>query len=118
MGSGAIEDAATGAGVGCGAPAAVIGGATCGAATSADAGVGAEAVSLTGAARDATAADTGGAACTLVTMACAVADAALSPEPAGRSTSDMTTAAPAVAPTAVATNTTRKVRIKLGAGAR
>jgi hypothetical protein len=37
---------------------------------------------------------------------------------AGRSTSDRTTPAPAVAPIAVATRTTRAVRAKLGAGAR
>jgi hypothetical protein len=38
--------------------------------------------------------------------------------PAGRSTSDRTTPAPAVAPIAVATRTTRTVRAKLGAGAK
>src|SRR5580692_10310587 len=37
---------------------------------------------------------------------------------AERSASDNTTAAPAVAPIAVATTTTRVVRMKLGAGAR
>jgi hypothetical protein len=37
---------------------------------------------------------------------------------AGRSTSDRTTPAPAVAPIAVATKTTRAVRAKLGAGAK
>ena len=80
-------------------------------------------VTLTGAA-SAPDAETGasvamaGAACTLVTMAWAVIDAVLSRSLAGRSISERTTAAPAVAPMAVATSTTRAVRIKLGAGAK
>lgn len=53
---------------------------------------------------------------TLVTMARA-ATGVLSGS-AGRSISDNTTPAPAVAPIAVATRTTRAVRAKLGAGAR
>jgi hypothetical protein len=53
---------------------------------------------------------------TLVTMARAAIGAF--PTSAGRSTSDRTTPAPAVAPIAVATRTTRAVRAKLGAGAK
>jgi len=53
---------------------------------------------------------------TLVTIARA-ATGVLS-GPAGRSTNEKTTPAPAVAPIAVATSTTRAVRAKLGAGAK
>jgi len=53
---------------------------------------------------------------TLVTMARAAIGVFCAS--AGRSTSDRTTPAPAVAPIAVATSTTRAVRAKLGAGAR
>jgi hypothetical protein len=53
---------------------------------------------------------------TLVTMARAAIGVFCAS--AGRSTSDRTTPAPAVAPIAVATRTTRAVRAKLGAGAK
>jgi hypothetical protein len=53
---------------------------------------------------------------TLVTMARAAIGVFCAS--AGRSTSDKTTPAPAVAPIAVATRTTRAVRAKLGAGAK
>jgi hypothetical protein len=74
----------------------------------------------TGAATEAAAAgiSVAGAACALVTMARGATDAVSSLRPAGRSISDTTTAAPAVAPIAVATKTTRIVLMKLGAGAR
>ena len=63
-------------------------------------------------------AKTGGAAITgvLVTSACAASE--LSASAPGRSSRVTTTAAPAVAPTAVATSTVRTLRRKLGAGAR
>lgn len=51
-----------------------------------------------------------------VTSACAAME--LSASAPGRSSRDTTTAAPAVAPTAVATSTIRAPRRKLGAGAR
>jgi hypothetical protein len=63
--------------------------------------------------------DTGDAAAetgALVTSACAAIE--LSASAPGRSSRETTTAAPAVAPTAVATSTTRALRRKLGAGAR
>ena len=87
------------------------------------AAAGTAAVTLTGAASVAVAelgigAANAGAACTLVTIACAAIDAVRSWSADGRSISESTTAAPAVAPMAVATNTTRTVRMKLGAGAR
>jgi hypothetical protein len=54
---------------------------------------------------------------TLVTSACA-ANEVFAASAAGRGTKEMITAAPAVAPIAVATSTMRAVRMKLGAGAR
>jgi len=69
--------------------------------------------------REAARIETGGAAATtgtLVTSACAAIE--FSASAPGRSSRETTTAAPAVAPTAVATSTVRTPRRKLGAGAR
>jgi hypothetical protein len=77
----------------------------------------ADAVAATGAVADAAGATDGMAAArTLVTIARAATG--VFSGSAGRSTSDRTTPAPAVAPIAVATKTTRAVRAKLGAGAK
>ncbi len=90
------------------------------AATGADAGTGAALLAvageLTAAVLTVGATDGTAVSRTLVTMARAAIGVFCAS--AGRSTSDRTTPAPAVAPIAVATRTTRAVRAKLGAGAR
>lgn len=104
----AVRAEALGLSAGAGAPAAI--GAEPGAALMAIAGELTVAVLAVGVA-DGTAVSR-----TLVTMARAAIGVFCAS--AGRSTSDRTTPAPAVAPIAVATRTTRAVRAKLGAGAK